>query len=770
MTTFFSFSSFLTREMLVFLYICLFRICNTFLVQTYFDPDEFWQTLEPAYCHVFGDDGTTRILLLDDDEDDDPYPFHCPGLTWEWKRRFAAPSRDSWSNFSSSFSKEPWSPLVQFVQPSLWGPTRTYLSIVPTWLYYQALKRFFWFFKHRLDPSTNSGNSNNNTVLLSLPRLSWWKWWLVARGPMWLYAVTVAAPTDYAVWYCAKWLPPTTTTDAAGSKSNTQVSLSASEANILQSPNWSSSWCLFCSLVSWFGAFTMVRTYSNAQETALVTISLAVVSPELLGNSFIRRKKDPTNDGLCSFWIRAPCAFFLGGLAVAIRFTALAAYIPMGILLALDFGVEEPLSTTNSTKAVFVQRLQFLLYPCATFGALGVGVSLVVDRFFYGFWAMPFLASYHFNVLLNQATLYGTHDWHWNFTVALPVLTGLILPFALMDLTKRLVFLTKRLVGARVVVGPRGSDRDCNGEKAYRNLWILVICYLTILSLNAHKEFRFLLPVLPMICLIAGRHVAASFGHSSRGRARMVLGGIFVLPNLIALLYLGLFHQRGPIAVNEWIVQDALRQATSTTGVEGRLARSTKAIHVHYLTGGCHSTPLHSHLHGHPALQFITYTLDCSPTCRSDPNLQCETDRFQKNPFEFLQQKHYDIRTPVSVEANECSTGSSNDEPAGTISLSSDSSEPICRQSPHSAQVSTGGERTKLEVDYVITMSCYVDTLKSSLGLREAVRFVHNINGARVFGMEFGEGFALSHFQRLNVLHLSWIEVSLDEMVILVKE
>lgn len=81
-------------------------------------------------------------------------------------------------------------------------------------------------------------------------------------------------------------------------------------------------------------------------------------------------------------------AFVLGGMSVAVRFTSLAAFVPVGVLLALQ-------------KPAIVQRIKFLAIPCALFGLLGLGLSLIVDRYFYGFWAIPFLGSLHFNVILG---------------------------------------------------------------------------------------------------------------------------------------------------------------------------------------------------------------------------------------------------------------------------------------------------------------------------------------------------------------------------------
>ena len=345
---------------------------------------------------------------------------------------------------------------------------------------------------------------------------------------------------------------------------------------------------------------------------------------------------------------------------------------------------------------------------------------------------MPFLGNYHFNVLLDQATLYGSHDWHWNFTVALPVVLGLVYSFVLMDARDR------------CKATPRHQRKQ-----GYRNLWILCLSYISLLSLNAHKEFRFLLPILPLSCLIAGQQVSDLFRGSNKSNRfwRLIFCGIFmIVPNLLALIYLGLFHQQGPVAVNRWIVQDALRQHHRRTTTSTDMIR-----HVHYLTGGCHSTPLHSHLHALP-VQFVTYTLDCSPSCRADPELDCQTDKFHKDPLAFLQEQGYElVRTaePKAPTHNECTAESHENQTCLDTHL-----------------LETTMTAKAVTVDYVITMSSYVDSLKASLGLREVARFPHRINGASLFGMDIGDDFSGS-FRHVTIIP-AWFEISLDDMVVLV--
>lgn len=190
----------MAKRLGMFLFFCVFRIVNVFLIQSKFDPDEYWQQLEPAYCEVFMKAGNP-----------------CPGLTWEWKRR--PPSTEINS-------------LSDFLEVGMKGPLRSYASILPTLIFYHAIKYFG----------------------LDSP-------WAVARGPVFLNAILVAAPTDWSVWYLSRWMMPQTQS-RDGSLSTFQ-----------------SLWCTYCVLSSWFCAYALVRTYSNSLETLLLMISLCLVGP-----------------------------------------------------------------------------------------------------------------------------------------------------------------------------------------------------------------------------------------------------------------------------------------------------------------------------------------------------------------------------------------------------------------------------------------------------------------------------------------------------------
>ena len=242
----------------VYIALVIFRITNVFLIQSQFDPDEYWQNLEPSYCHIFGGGGDSY----------DNNPASCPGLTWEWKRRRQNNQQEQQQQQNDSDSnRNSWSTLlIDFFIIGLEGPVRSFASIVPTLLYYAIIKRYKW------DSS-----------------------WMVSRGPLFINAIFVTAVTDWTVWYMSRWMKPTTTTTTVTTTtkqqqddSNTTTTTTndnnnrhqyANENENEQKQNDLTFWCVYCSITSWFNAYTLIRTYSNSLETVLLAVSLALVSP-----------------------------------------------------------------------------------------------------------------------------------------------------------------------------------------------------------------------------------------------------------------------------------------------------------------------------------------------------------------------------------------------------------------------------------------------------------------------------------------------------------
>jgi hypothetical protein len=203
--------------------------------------------------------------------------------------------------------------------------------------------------------------------------------------------------------------------------------------------------------------------------------------------------------------------------------------------------------------------------------------------------------------------------------------------------------------------------------------------------------------------------------------------------NFVAILYLGLLHQRAPIDVNRAILK-TVKGFTQPATV-------TRLYRVHYLMG-CHSTPLLSHLHL-PPVKFETWYLDCSPSCRADPTIDCESDAFSKNPQEFIQRKYFKC-----VDGDETGTE--------TCTALVDSS--IGKEFP----------------DFVVCSAGDVGQIKSTLNsmrMKETGRFVNGINGIKLGNyLTLGsDSFVNADFTKMSVFATS-ITVGLDEMILFQRE
>jgi phosphatidylinositol glycan class B len=213
----------------VFLLLCIYRLANAWMIRTQFDPDEYWQTLEPAYCLAFG--SPQNQLQASDVE-----PIYGCALTWEWTRRWA-PSNDTLENHMPSF-------LLQ----AMHGPIRSHISILPTYWYYLACRTFFDWAERSSYEYVKHFVHRNATYMIS-------------KGPAFLHAVIIAAPTDLSLWLIALQLEKLGCTAKNGSSSSLAF------------------WSLFLSLTSWFNGYALIRTYANCFETMCLALGIVLLGP-----------------------------------------------------------------------------------------------------------------------------------------------------------------------------------------------------------------------------------------------------------------------------------------------------------------------------------------------------------------------------------------------------------------------------------------------------------------------------------------------------------
>lgn len=303
-----------------------------------------------------------------------------------------------------------------------------------------------------------------------------------------------------------------------------------------------SSWCLF---------YAGGRTFAGSLETHLLALCLACwPSPAAAGSQ-----------------PRAAAA--LGALALAVRPTA-------ALLLAPLAGLH--LAATAAPGA----ELRRLLRLCGPPVALVLLGSLLTDRLCSGAWALPLLAFLRFNLLRSggvnaAAAAFGAHPWHWYAWAGAPAALGL-------HLAPLLLALRSQAAGQRAVLA--GA----------------MLAAVGALSAAPHKEFRFLLPLLP------GAHALAAGWLATGRRARPYLIAATLL-HAPPALYLSLAHQAAPAPAMALLAAQARSGAVGPGGI--------------LLLTPCHETPGYSHLHAPVPL----LGLDCSPS-----GLPTERDAFFADP------------------------------------------------------------------------------------------------------------------------------------------
>jgi hypothetical protein len=259
----------------LFLCISMCRFVNVWIIRTQFDPDEYWQTLEPAYCLVFGPNSTSYSATKGIDHYSDRRRIHygCT-LTWEWTRRWTPSSSSSDLKITHHNASTIYLRLNHFFYEALHGPIRSYVSVLPTYVFYLACRPLIdWAVEHdESDESYYDGShaakkyrTNFQYNLKQYIRQN--STFLISKGPAFFHALLVAAPTDLIVWLVSSRM------------SSVQTHISRQQN---QNAAWRRSWpfwALVCSLTSWFHGYALVRTYANSVETVLLMLGVALLSP-----------------------------------------------------------------------------------------------------------------------------------------------------------------------------------------------------------------------------------------------------------------------------------------------------------------------------------------------------------------------------------------------------------------------------------------------------------------------------------------------------------
>ncbi|POM65490.1 Putative GPI mannosyltransferase, partial [Phytophthora palmivora] len=221
---------------------------------------------------------------------------------------------------------------------------------------------------------------------------------------------------------------------------------------------------------------------------------------------------------------------------------------------------------------------------------------LCYDRIGYSGWMYVAINVFEFNVLEGKDKLYGEHPWSWYFSQGYPAIVGTTLPI---------------MIAGYLTVPPSKKD-----------LGRTIMWALFVYSNAAHKEFRFVLPLLPPAFVYAGyclrnleRKLYVQFRDRTQWNLLKLAVFSVIVPNVLSAYYLSRSHQRAPVEVMDYLAD--------------RIQENPEAS-IHFWTP-CHSTPYYSYLHQNVSMWFP----DCSPANRERTE-GCESYQLERDPRHFL--------------------------------------------------------------------------------------------------------------------------------------
>ncbi|KAK9303933.1 hypothetical protein QLX08_004523 [Tetragonisca angustula] len=323
-------------------------------------------------------------------------------------------------------------------------------------------------------------------------------------------------------------------------------------------------WTLYSLCINWYWYYCATRTLINTVETAFTMIALSIF---------------PWRDSN----IKSVRYLWIVGFLCMIRPTAAIIWLPLCLY---------HLCTSLQNKLMLMCQYSIICAICCF-------SSILLDSYYYGMLVISPWEFFRVNVLYKIGDLYGTQHLLWYIICGLPVLLGcyyIIFLLCIYQIMKHSSIFHRQAV-MLIVIG-----------------WTL--CVYSLLS---HKEFRFLLPLLPM-CLYICTSCTFSLNVKFIKTAKKSFVGLLILTNVLPGLYFSLIHQRGSLDLMNLLHKEII---------------NTDNNNILFLTP-CHATPLYSYLH----MNVSTKILTCEPNFTNNTNYMDEADIFFANPMQWLDETY----------------------------------------------------------------------------------------------------------------------------------
>lgn len=173
-----------------------------------------------------------------------------------------------------------------------------------------------------------------------------------------------------------------------------------------------------------------------------------------------------------------------------------------------------------------LKHWQFYNNPTLTCSLLVAGLGIAIDTYWHGQLIVTPYEFLKYNIFNNIGSFYGSHPWHWYFSVGLPTVLGInTLPF---------------------IFGVMETVKKSEKYPVSKQLLITIFLTLVVLSAVEHKEFRFVSPLLPL-CLYVITDALSRWSIRASSTMLWTTALVILVGNVMPAWYLSTVHQKGPI-------------------------------------------------------------------------------------------------------------------------------------------------------------------------------------------------------------------------------
>ncbi|KAL8725114.1 MAG: hypothetical protein Q9166_007556 [cf. Caloplaca sp. 2 TL-2023] len=490
----------------ILLFLIAFRILNALSIRTFFQPDEYFQSLEPAWEIAFGASSGAWITWVR--EANRSLLWNQTDWLQEWKNQLRSAIHPTlfagvyW--LSAELSKSLRLNSDNHAELLLAAPKVTQAVIAALGDYYT------W----KLGERIYGRASKEAWAALFLTVVSPWQWFCSTR------TLSNCSETTLTIIALHQW-PWHWSLDATGDEETDKYGLRED-----QRPDQVKE---------------LAKCVSVNNENLEKTRSMAYRLCRCLLLAAVACVLRPTN---ILIWICLAC-FSLWKSSAS------------GQLLRLPWvtgGLWIHVTSIAHGPATRRERLVLIL-EAAICGTIILASSAVIDRFYYQQWTFPPFRFLYFNLAQSLSVHYGRNDWHYYLSQGYPLLLTTSLPFALIGLCQSLF--------------PQDppSTQSLLTATIKRQLATTSFLVPFILSFISHKEVRFIYPLLPTLHLLSALPFTSYFfsiPSKNAIRKRLILT-LILTTNLLIAIFTTTLYQQAPLTTLSYLRSRATAQPNTPT-------------------------------------------------------------------------------------------------------------------------------------------------------------------------------------------------------------